>query len=75
MYHNIENYENCFTDFSLLLQRISHSFGVLFTDRFTVRPVGFNEEMTVTVEVVCECDCESQSVSISQDLNQSGRKD
>ncbi|XP_071803811.1 integrin beta-1-B-like [Asterias amurensis] len=32
---------------------------------FTVRPVGFNEEMTVTVEVVCECDCESKNVPTS----------
>ncbi|XP_038076303.1 integrin beta-1-B-like [Patiria miniata] len=29
---------------------------------FTVRPIGFNEDLVVTVEVVCECDCEAQKV-------------
>ncbi|XP_072042079.1 integrin beta-5-like [Amphiura filiformis] len=33
------------------------------TQSFTVKPVGFEETLTITVEVLCSCDCENKQVS------------
>ncbi|XP_071476927.1 integrin beta-1-like [Diadema antillarum] len=37
--------------------------------QFTVRPIGFNEDLKVLVEFVCDCECEAQRVENSRDCS------
>ena len=52
-----------FGDYSRMNQFSEMSL-FFFYYSFTVKPIGFEETLTITVEVLCSCDCESTGVSV-----------